>query len=56
MFYLRGKHLRLHELADPAKVPSNLRWPEQGMGPTQLQVQALNNLYPNFGSPSLADR
>ena len=26
LFYLRGKHLRLHELADPAKVPYNLAW------------------------------
>jgi monoamine oxidase len=31
LFYLRGKHLRLHELADPAKVPYNLAWPERGM-------------------------
>src|SRR3984885_15286194 len=24
LFYLRGRHLRLHELADPSKVPYNL--------------------------------
>lgn len=56
LFYLRGKHLRLHELADPAKVPYNMGWPERGMGPTQLQVQVMNNLYPNFGSLSLCDQ
>ena len=26
LFYLRGRHLRLHELADPDKVPYNLAW------------------------------
>src|ERR1700677_4518677 len=36
LFYLRGKHLRLHELADPSKVPYNVGWPERGLGPTQL--------------------
>src|ERR1044072_9199282 len=25
LFYLRGKHLRLHELADPDKVPHRMR-------------------------------
>src|SRR6476620_7900485 len=39
LFYLRGKHLRLHELADPDKVPYNLAWSERGLGPTNLQVQ-----------------
>ncbi len=56
LFYLRGRHLRLHELADPSKVPYNLGWPERGMGPTQLQVQVMNNLYPNFGNLSLCDQ
>lgn len=56
LFYLRGKHLRLHELADPHKVPYNLGWPERGLGPTQLQIQVMNNLYPNFGSLSLCDQ
>ncbi|MBP7704455.1 MAG: FAD-dependent oxidoreductase [Caulobacter sp.] len=56
LFYLRGKHLRLHELSDPDKVPYNLAWSERGLGPTNLQVQAMNNLYPNFGSLSLCDQ
>ena len=56
LFYLRGKHLRLHELTDPEKVPYNLAWPERGMGPTQLQIQVMNNLYPNFGNLSLCEQ
>ena len=32
LFYLRGRHLRLHELADPDKVPYNLAWSERGLG------------------------
>jgi hypothetical protein len=56
LFYLRGKHLRLWELADPAKVPYSLGWPERGLGPTQLQVQVMNNIYPNFGNLSLCDQ
>jgi len=56
LFYLRGKHLRLHELADPDKVPYNLGWPERGMGPTELQIQVMNNIYPNFGNLSLCDQ
>jgi flavin-dependent amine oxidoreductase/putative NAD(P)-binding protein len=56
LFYLRGKHLRLHELADSDKVPYNLGYPERGLGPTNLQVQMMNSLYPNFGSLSLCDQ
>jgi hypothetical protein len=56
IFYLRGKHLRLHELADSAKVPYNLAWPERGLGPTQLQIQVMNNLYPNFDQLSLCEQ
>jgi hypothetical protein len=56
LFYLRGKHFRLRELADPDKVPYNLAWPERGLGPTNLQVQMMNNLYPDFGSLSLCDQ
>ncbi len=56
LFYLRGRHFRLHELSDPDKVPYNLAWSERGLGPTNLQVQAMNNLYPNFGSLSLCDQ
>jgi len=46
LFYLRGRHLRLHELADPDKVPYNLAWSERGLGPTNLQIQAMDNIYP----------
>jgi lysine 2-monooxygenase len=56
LFYLRGKHLRLHELSDPAKVPYNLSWTERGLGPTNLQVQVMNYIYPNFGNLSLCDQ
>jgi hypothetical protein len=56
LFYLRGRHLRLHELADPAKVPYNLAWSERGLGPTNLQVQVMNSVYPNMGSLSLCDQ
>jgi hypothetical protein len=56
LFYLRGKHLRLGELADPEKVPYRLGWPERGLGPTQLQVQVMNNIYPNFGNLSLCEQ
>ena len=56
LFYLRGRHLRLHELADPAKVPYNLAWSERGLGPTNLQVQVMNNIYPNMANLSLCDQ
>jgi monoamine oxidase len=55
LFYLRGKHLRLHELADPDKVPYNLAWSERGLGPTNLQVQVMNNIYPGMANLSLCD-
>jgi lysine 2-monooxygenase len=56
LFYLRGKHLRLHELSDPSKVPYNLGWAERGLGPTNLQVQVMNSLYPDFGNLSLCEQ
>jgi lysine 2-monooxygenase len=56
LFYLRGKHLRLHELADPDKVPYNMAWSERGLGPTNLQVQVMNNLYPGFANLSLCQQ
>ncbi|HXK03963.1 MAG TPA: FAD-dependent oxidoreductase [Verrucomicrobiae bacterium] len=56
LFYLRGRHFRLHELSDPSKVPYNLAWSERGLGPTNLQVQVMNNIYPNFGNLSLCDQ
>ncbi len=55
LFYLRGKHLRLHELADPEKVPYNLAWSERGLGPTNLQVQVMNSIFPNMQNLSLCD-
>jgi len=55
LFYLRGRHLRLHELADPAKVPYNVAWSERGLGPTNLQVQVMNNIYPGMSDLSLCD-
>ena len=55
LFYLRGRHLRLHELADPDKVPYNLAWSERGLGPTNLQVQVMNNIYPGMSSLGLCD-
>lgn len=56
LFYLRGKHLRLHELSDPEKVPYNLAWSERGLGPTNLQVQVMNYLFPNMQNLSLCDQ
>ncbi|MEG3150308.1 FAD-dependent oxidoreductase [Sphingomonas sp. ZT3P38] len=56
LFYLRGKHLRLHELSDPEKVPYNMAWSERGLGPTNLQVQVMNNLYPGFANLSLCQQ
>ena len=55
LFYLRGKHLRLHELADPSKVPYNLAWNERGLGPTNLQVQVMNNVYAGMANLGLCD-
>lgn len=56
LFYLRGKHLRLHELSDPSKVPYNMAWSERGLGPTNLQVQVMNYIYPNMQNLSLCDQ
>jgi monoamine oxidase len=56
LFYLRGKHLRLHELADPEKVPYNVAWSERGLGPTNLQVQVMNNIYPGMANLSLCQQ
>jgi monoamine oxidase len=55
LFYLRGKHLRLHQLSDPAKVPYNLAWNERGLGPTNLQVQVMNNIFAGMANLSLCD-
>lgn len=56
LFYLRGKHFRLHELSDPEKVPYNLAWSERGLGPTNLQVQVMNYIFPNMQNLSLCDQ
>lgn len=55
LFYLRGKHLRLHELADPDKVPYNMSFSERGQGPTNLQVRMMNNIFPGMENLSLCD-
>ncbi len=55
LFYLRGEHLRLHELDDPDKVPYNLAWSERGLGPTNLQVQVMNNIYAGMANLGLCD-
>jgi hypothetical protein len=56
LFYLRGKHFRLRDLSDPAKVPYNLSWAERGLGPTNLQVQVMNYLFPNMQNLSLCEQ
>ena len=55
LFYLRGRHLRLHQLDDPAKVPYAMAWSERGLGPTNLQVQVMNNIYPGMANLGLCD-
>jgi len=55
LFYLRGRHLRLHELDDSAKVPYAMAWSERGLGPTNLQVQVMNNIYPGMANLGLCD-
>jgi lysine 2-monooxygenase len=56
LFYLRGRHLRLHELGDPAKVPYDLAWSERGLDPTNLQVRVMNSIHPNIANLSLCDQ
>jgi monoamine oxidase len=55
IFYLRGHHLRQHELTNPDKVPYKLGWSERGLGPTNLQIQVMNNIYPGMGDLNLCD-
>ena len=43
-------------MADADKIPYNLAWPERGLGPTQLQIQVMNNLYPNFANLNLCEQ
>lgn len=54
IFYLRGKHLKMFEQSDPAKVPYNLSWNERGKSVNDLQVFAYNLLVPNNQNLSLA--
>lgn len=56
LYYLRGKHLRLHELTDPEKLPYHLAWSERGMDPTQLQKRVMKNIHPDFDKLSLCEQ
>ncbi|MFT5453777.1 MAG: hypothetical protein ACI9K2_000251 [Myxococcota bacterium] len=56
LFYLRGKHFRLKDLSDPEVVPYNLAWSERGLGPTNLQVQVMNAIYPGMADLSVCDQ
>ena len=51
LFYLRGRHLRLHELADPDKVPYNLAWSERGLGADQPPGPGDERHLPEHGQP-----
>lgn len=56
LFYLRGKHFKLRDLADPEKIPYRLSASERGLGPTNLQVKVMNYLYPNMQNLSLCQQ
>lgn len=56
LYYLRGKHIRLHEISDPSKVPYNLNFFEKGLGPEDLQVKVMNYLFPNMNELSLCEQ
>jgi hypothetical protein len=44
--YLRGRHLRLAELADPDKVPYQVDWAERGQPPSSLVSYAMDQIIP----------
>ncbi|MBV9928747.1 MAG: FAD-dependent oxidoreductase [Acidobacteria bacterium] len=44
LFYLRRRHLRLEDFADPAKVPYGLAWNERGKSPAELMLYAINTV------------
>jgi monoamine oxidase len=46
IYYVRGRHLRAREFAQPEKVPYRLRWTEQGKSPGQLISDAIDVLIP----------
>ena len=46
IYFLRGHHLRGHELTDPDKVPYRLNWQERGKTPGQLVMGAIDTLLP----------
>lgn len=48
--YLRGKHLRISELADPAKLPYKLDWAERGRNPDDLVSYAIDQIIPGVTS------
>ena len=50
LLYLRDKHLRLQELAEPSKLPYNLRFNERGMDSQQLFEYAVKSVLPNEGN------
>ena len=44
--YLRGRHLRTSELADPGKLPYHLDWAERGRNPDDLVSYAIDQVIP----------
>ena len=44
--YLRGRHLRIAELADPGKLPYQLDWAERGRLPDDLVSYAIEQVIP----------
>ena len=54
ILYLRGRHLKVKEQSDPAKVPYDLSWNERGKTVNDLQVFAMNLLIPNNQNLSLS--
>lgn len=55
LLYLRGRHLRWKDLADPSKVPYEMSWSEQGRTMDELQVHVMNMLVPDAADLSLDD-
>lgn len=45
--YLRGRHLRLRDWTDPAKVPYDLRPDLRGLRPAELMLRAVNRFVPD---------
>jgi monoamine oxidase len=51
--FLRGEHLRLADFAKPGVVPYNLPKDEQGKGPGQIIVEAIERIVPGVTNPAL---